>query len=544
MKIGGFDINLPKINKNTKVNKPLANLNEPIQDTFTSSKKINKVSEKEALKQVSEMKNADGSPRFSQKEINSFKIANATGFIDLDTVKAFKDNTDFDMNTMKAVYAMKRDLNDENFNDKVVEAISKLPNGMKPVTFVQSIYEPTKEFSLEDKNSTVSYKFDAKTSEMLSKSKSTSDFSDGLVKVTKTTDLKNNAEIMQKRRYDYDAYAYRLLEQKIIRNDKNGKMIREESITQSDVAGVYDVKYTYPNGKTQQLSKGTIDRKTGIVSVKKDMVSENGTRTQYLYENDPKGNRIIDYKITDKNGKILMGNSQTFEVIDDNHFISSKNGYKYDIKTDDKKLTVKDLHHDKEVSLDFENKLTGNKKNVINLLKNVSGEELFEAIANVKKIEGIKNAANGSFSPAFKSINVGDNLYVFLHELGHAKDAQNQKTTKEKMLGLSKMFTDNKDIQETYLKEREMFNKTHSDDERRHIDYFIQAKDHYQGEFGGLGELVAETNALTNTFTDGKSQSLGARSQYLQQYFPETIAKIHDAMNWKDDLTAIEYYGT
>ena len=544
MKIGGFDINLPKINRNTNVNKPLANLNEPIQDTFTSSKKVNKVSESEALKQVSEMKKADGTPRFSQKEINSFKIANATGFIDLDIVKTFKDNTDFDMNTMKAVYGMKSDLNDENFNDKVVEAISKLPKDMKPVTFVQSIYEPKKEFSLEDKNGNVSYKFDAKTSELLSKSETTSDFSDGLVKVTKTVDLKNNANIMQKRRYDYEVHAYQLREQKIVRNDKNGKMIREESITPSEVAGVYDVKYTYPNGKTQYLSKGTIDKKTGIVSIKKDMVSENGTRTQYLYENDPKGNRIIDYKITDKNGKILMGNSQTFEVIDKNHFISSKNGYKYDIKADDKKITVKDLHHDKEVSLDFENKITGKKENVISLLKNVSGEELFEAVEYVKKIDGAKDNSNGSFSPVFKSINVGDNLYVFLHELGHAKDAQTQKTAKEKMLGLATMFTGNEDIRETYLKERESFNKTHSDDERLHIDYFIQAKGHYQGEFGGLGELVAETNALTNAFTDEKCQSLGARAQYLQQYFPETIAKIHDAMNWKDDLTAIEYYGT
>lgn len=55
---------------------------------------------------------------------------------------------------------------------------------------------------------------------------------------------------------------------------------------------------------------------------------------------------------------------------------------------------------------------------------------------------------------------------------------------------------------------------------------------------------VAETNAVTNTFTDSKISCLGARAQYLQQHFPETIAKIRDAMNWKDDISAIEYYGT
>ena len=47
------------------------------------------------------------------------------------------------------------------------------------------------------------------------------------------------------------------------------------------------------------------------------MKSADGTRTQFLLEKDKKGNSLIDYKITDKNGKILMSNSQTFEVIDD-----------------------------------------------------------------------------------------------------------------------------------------------------------------------------------------------------------------------------------
>ena len=531
MKIGGYDINLPKINNNTKTNKPLANLNEPIQDTFTSSKKANKISSKEALKQISEMKTQNGNPRFSKKEIEDFKFANENGFIDFDTIKTFKDNTDFDMNAMKSIYGMKRNLKDKNFYDKVTEAVSKFPKDVKPANFIQSVYEPTKEFLLENKNSSISYKFNSETAELLSKSKVITDFSDGITKTTKTTDLKNNTNIIQKHRYNHDENSYHLIEQKIIKNDKNGKITREETYTPSEIAGVYDIKYTYPNGKTKQVSKGTIDKKTGIKTIKKDMTSENGTRTQYLYENDPQGNRIIDYKITDKNGKILMGNSQTFEVIDDNHFISSKNGYKYDIKTDDNKLTVKDLHHEKEVSLDFNKKLKGNKKSLIGLLKNISGEELFEAVANVKKFDSTKDPSVGAFLPVFKKIVVGDDLYVFLHELGHAKDAQNQKHATDKMMGLGKMFTDNKDIQKTYLKERETFNENHSDNERENIKYFIQAKDHYQGELGGLSELVAETNAITNSFTDEKIQTMGARSQYLQQYFPETIAKLNEKLS-------------
>ena len=33
------------------------------------------------------------------------------------------------------------------------------------------------------------------------------------------------------------------------------------------------------------------------------MRSSNGTRTEFLYEDDPNGNRIIDYKITKPDGK-------------------------------------------------------------------------------------------------------------------------------------------------------------------------------------------------------------------------------------------------
>ena len=336
---------------------------------------------------------------------------------------------------------------------------------------------------------------------------------------------------------------YDILEQTVVKNDKNGNMLREEKMTPSQVKGMYDVAYSYANGKTKQVSKATVDEKTGIKTIKRDMKSDNGTRTQFLYEDDPQGNRIVDYKITNKDGKILMGLSQSFEVVDDNHFISSNNGYKYDITTDDKKLTVKDLHHDREVSLDFENKFKGDKKSLINLMKKVPGNELFEAVENIGKMESTDSVYQAGFSPVSKDVSIMDNLFIFLHELGHAKDAQKQKTYREKLLGENKMFTDNKDIKETYLKERETFNKYHSEVERDHVSYFTQAKGHYGGKWGGLAEVVAETNAITNTIADGKV-SLGVRAQYLQQHFPETIAKIHDAMNWKDDLDAIEYYGT
>lgn len=542
MNIGNITIGFPKIKplKENK-NKPLANLNEPIQDVFVSSKKnVTNPNEKDAVNIVASMKNAEGKPRFSQEEVNDFKISYATKVLDFETVNTFKDNTDFTMSDMKKVYRMGKELKDDKFNEKVLKAINKLPKGLKPSEFEQNEYEPQKEFSLKCSYKG-KFKFDAKNVEMIAKTEH--DLSSVKDDIKKETDFRNNTVTTIKKRYDYEKMKYNILEQTVVKNDKNGNMLRKEVMTPSEVEGVYDINYTYANGKTKQVAKATLDKKTGIKTIKRDIKTDNGTRTQFLYEDDPQGNRIMDYKITNKDGKILMGISQSFEVIDDNHFVSSNNGYKYDIKTDDKKLTVKDLHHNKEASIVFENKFNGDKKSLINLMKKVSGNELFETVENIGKMESTDSVYQAGFSPVSKEVSIMDDLFVFLHELGHAKDAQNQKTYREKLLGENKMFTGNEDIRKIYLKERETFNKYHSDEERDHVNYFTQAKGHYGGEWGGLSEVVAETNAITNSVSDGKI-SLGVRSQYLQQHFPETIAKIRDAMNWKDDLDAIEYYGT
>lgn len=563
MGIGKINFSLPSFNpQKENKNKPLANLNEPIKDTFSFSKK--KLSPTDiAANEVANMKDADGNKRFSEAEILDFKLAFQSNSIDVDTIKTFKDNTNFNMDDMKSVHAMRRDTKDDKFYDKVNDAIAKMPN-QKPDHFEQNKFEPKKEFSLQvskkdmnkldeavNKNHPLgySYKFDAKTGNVIAKTSRTADFDevngeDEFVMKSITKDLKNNTVTTNKSYFDRDENDFVLVEQKVVKNDKNGKMLREEVITPSEIKGAFDVKYTYANGKTKQISKATVDKKTGIQTIKKDMKSENGTRTQFLYEDDPQGNRIVDYKITDKDGKILMSNSQSFEVVDKNHFISSKNGYKYDITTDDKQLTVKDLHHNKETSINFKKTCKGNKEELINLLKKVPGEELFETVDSIKKLTGKKDVLDSYFNPVTKNVNMGNDLFVFLHELGHAKDAQNQKGFMNKLVGECRMFTNNEEIQKTFFKERETFNKYHSDEEREHISYFTQAKGHYQGELGGLAEVVAETNAVTNTFTDGKVSCLGPRAQYLQQHFPETIAKIRDAMNWKDDIAAIEYYGT
>ena len=113
-----------------------------------------------------------------------------------------------------------------------------------------------------------------------------------------------------------------------IKRDAQNRLLRKETYEKSDVEGMFNVKYEFPNGKSRQISKAYID-KNGHTIVEKDMRSSDMTRTQYRYEDDPKGNRIVDYKITTADGKVLMNQSQSFEVLGENKFRSSRNDKTY-----------------------------------------------------------------------------------------------------------------------------------------------------------------------------------------------------------------------
>ena len=564
MEIGNININLPKIFSSDKTkNKSLVNLKEPIKDSYVHH---NDTETDRAVSELGKIKKSDGSG-FDIVEKYEFKELYKKGAIDIDVVKTFKD-TKLNLYAMSDIYKMKKDRNDSKFYDKVFEAMDKIPNGRNATDFTQSWYEPTKEFSLNFSpekmtrtetliNSKVqalgkSYKFDANSLEVLSETNAKTNL--GLSKsgiepelTVNTIDYKHNSTIQKKQKID-DKGFLELKKQVVTTKDKNDNVVKIETMLPSkDVKGMYDVEVEYADGKKEQIAKSTFDKKTGITTIKKDMKSADGTHTEYLYEDDKQGNRIVDYKITDKDGKILMRNSQSFEVIDDNHFVSSKNGYKYDITLDDKKISVKNMHTNEESSLEFKKRAKGNKDELTKLLKKVPGDELIEVIDSVKnlKINDKSKTLDSYYDVLSKSINTGDDLMVFLHELGHAKDMA---FVKKRDVILSEkdssIYTSNKDIQKVYLEERKAFNENHTDTEREHVVYFTQAKGHYGGKWGGLKELIAETNALTNTYTDEAVEALGPRTQYLQQHFPKTIAAIRDAMNWKDDIAAINYYGT
>lgn len=343
--------------------------------------------------------------------------------------------------------------------------------------------------------------------------------------IKKVKDLRNNTTA--KTRYEINNKGRAIVTNEVrLVKDNNGKVVKTEYTEPSDIKGVYNIKQVLPSGEVKQISMGSVDKKTGITTIKKDMTSPSGVRTQYLYEDDPQGNRIVDYKITDKNGKVLLNNSESFEVVNDKKFISSKNGHKYEMTVDEDGmgLTVKDLEKPTRTArFDSNTDISGMQEPIMSVLKQMPGEELFKLKQTTNKLVGIENVLESYSQTALenRTINTGNDLFVILHELGHACDLKDVDMMFEKTTVGNALFYD-KTFNAIFDREKEAFNKAYPDAQRNHIAYFIDHETHYGGELGGKRETIAESNALLTT---AKSHEvLGIRSQYLQQNFPETIA--------------------
>lgn len=352
-----------------------------------------------------------------------------------------------------------------------------------------------------------------------------------IYQIKKVNDVRNNTTSKVRLTVDDQGYPTATHEIRVVK-DKAGKVVRKEYTAPSEVNGIFDIKYVDPKGNETIVSEGKIDKKTGVTTVKKNMTSLDGTKTTYSYEDDPQGNRIVDYKITDKNGKVLLDNSSTFEVVDENHFVSTKNNQKYDIKVDEHDINVVDMNNPKrQARISIDKQIKGNKKEILKSLKAMPGEELFKVAQTTRQLVGSKDVLESYYDPSDKSIHSGSNLFVIMHELGHARDYRDVDGSSDEAYTntLFKSMSENKEIQKTYDEERNAFNKAFPDTQRDHIDYFINKVTHYGGELGGLGETIAESNALLTT--PKTHELLAIRSQYLQQYFPKTIALLDKVSN-------------
>ncbi len=153
---------------------------------------------------------------------------------------------------------------------------------------------------------------------------------------------------------------------------------------------------------------------------------------------------------------------------------------------------------------------------MVGLLQQLPADQLMAIHNTVRTIVECSDSFQSAYSPVSKRIKTINDAFTILHETGHAIDFRNSA-----MQHIASISND-KDLQKIFNKEKKAFNNAYPDAQRNHIGYFLKGKQ------GNLAEVVAETNALRDSYT--QEISLAKRNQYLQQFFPRTIAYINDKL--------------
>ena len=321
--------------------------------------------------------------------------------------------------------------------------------------------------------------------------------------------------------------------QKIESYDSEGNLIKTETYASGDIPGVANITEILADGTKKILQQSTKD-KNGTVMVMKDFESPDGTRTQVQNIEDAIGNRRSLYKITDKDGNVLLNQTRTFKVLGENKFQSSLNGYSYEIEYTDGLVKITDMQSGKVSEINMADSISSeNKDSILNVLKKIDASQLL--VMNLNNIDQFTYGKdiifpeflnNAYWSEEKKEIYLGEttftdsqeafisrNFSTLCHELGHFIDSTSSD-------GESSAISSQKNIEKIFQKEYSQFLKMATTEEEGFVEYFTGSM---QGEFRATEERVAETNMLLHS---NPNEQIATRAYYFQRYFPRTIAAI------------------
>lgn len=422
------------------------------------------------------------------------------------------------------------------------EEISKKYNGkVESFTFKKNKFNPDEEFVLKadlDGKNSYSETYDKNLNKVGEEEVSVymPQNSSKLYTIKKSVDYRNNTST--KTREEFNNGQLALTDEVKIVKDKQNNVIRKEMMTLSAVDGAYNQKYVFPDGTEKVISEvHKFKKNDNMDCIRKNMTSLDGTKTEYLLEQDDKGNKILEYKITDKDGKVLMNLNKTMERVGENKIVSTNGDKVYETTFEKDKLTIQEKGKEPTV-ISLKPKtifskglsLLGNKDEMMNLLQKLPAEQILALADTVKVLNGINDTSKCQMKQDIKHIDTINETFSVLHETGHAIDYRKSNI----ILTQIKSISNDRKLRQIYTEEKETFNKAYPDAQREHIEYFINQTDHYsESKWGGLAEIVAETNALRDSYTT--ENDLAPRVQYLQQYYPKTIAYINDKLeNYKN----------
>ncbi|MCQ2789948.1 MAG: hypothetical protein MJ229_06190, partial [bacterium] len=314
---------------------------------------------------------------------------------------------------------------------------------------------------------------------------------------------------------------------KTYKNPKTG--LPETHIMElSDVDGIFNSKIIDANGN--EKIECFAQKDGGTTKVEKNLESLNGTKTHYTYESKLDGDDVkMFYQITSKDGEVLSTIDRTFTRIDENTATSEINGHRYTMAKTKDGIEVQDIARGTTTEVKYSSVLSDyTDKEMRMLMDKMSGDQLLDLAKQGTKLT-TSHVNNSFYKFSENEIISENNLFVYSHEAGHAKDIS---VNKADNYSRDYAISSEKQFRETFEKEKAEFKKAFPDVQEDYINYFIKGP--YNDAVAGTGETVAEINAMFSTATG--ANELAIRTYELQKYFPETIAMASRKLNTDSNI--------
>ena len=349
----------------------------------------------------------------------------------------------------------------------------------------------------------------------------------GPVKNVIIKDLVRNTDYVIKKLFDEQNQEWVVVYQMKEVKDELNQLKSREFMMLSNVEGVYNIKEMDEEGQLHTLCKARKD--SDGTHIEKKLRSFDGTQTAVKYYASPNNrDEFFEYKIIDTRGNVLAKKETAIKVLDENTVETNTNGKKYIVSNTPEGIVISNFETG-EAELFSNKKLqTQDKNSLINLLMQLTGEELIKLNNTVSRIIPVSQSVLSAFTPLEKTLYVGPDRFVTYHECGHAKDLLDESAIESwinKQVDtdtLKYKIAQDPEFLNIYESEKRAFVENYPSVIQDELRYFIDEKEHYLNKQGPVRETIADANGITNSPVF--FAPLMYRSHYLQQYFPRTIA--------------------
>lgn len=302
--------------------------------------------------------------------------------------------------------------------------------------------------------------------------------------------------------------------------DNQGRLLRTEYLTPSDVSGLHNWKAVMPDGTVKPIVDVKKSKK-GILTVKKDMEALDGTITKSNYKKLPDGSWAMRFNIS-KDGKILSKRNVKHKMLSANEAESVVNGKKYRVLYSSDEIKVLNAKGETDCVIDLKslvdaNNTPENAAKLKNMLKECSADELQIVSKKLKQLKFNDIDIDAFANCHAGKVSCGDDIFIFRHEMGHIDDLFGTATGKDMVC--QGIYSTAEDFKKVYHQELNMFMKEFGNTQREYVDYFINHSD-FGTSKQSFQEVAAELIAANKS--PDISRLLGTRTEYLERYFPVT----------------------